>query len=363
MPAMYRRNSQLSQASSSANIKDAGSATTSPPQYHNYLPMLSTHSPQHYPHHIYPPGTLGNLSNAARWRLRARRVPVLVGLVVATAAAAFVIVVCVLVIAPSVGHLVYASALVVQEPLRWFLLYDKRVELSLERDGFDVTFAAYPRDQQSSRHPSSSSQKQVSHAFGSRPVPNSASSEDSDTPLLDRLTSGDKPNTERIARPRIPSHDADVPASDISLHWDDEADAREPVGTHFEKRSSIPLDLSDSNPDSERRLPNGKLRKVLPKPSPDQIVYGEDVVPAIIHHIVLGMEAKPSWLKARDTCLDMHPGYDYMFWDDKRAEDFIKAEYPEHFDMWKGYRYPIQRADSLRYMVMYKHGGVLACIE
>lgn len=46
-----------------------------------------------------------------------------------------------------------------------------------------------------------------------------------------------------------------------------------------------------------------------------------------------------------------------MFWDDAKAEDLVRNDYPEYLEMWRGYRYPIQRADSLRYFVMYKYGG------
>lgn len=81
-------------------------------------------------------------------------------------------------------------------------------------------------------------------------------------------------------------------------------------------------------------------------------------VPNIFHHIVLGMEPKESWLHARQTCIDYHPDYKFYYWNDEKAVAFLKKEYPEEVDMWLNYRYPIQKADSLRYFVMLKYGGM-----
>ncbi|UJR26144.1 hypothetical protein I4U23_007488 [Adineta vaga] len=86
-----------------------------------------------------------------------------------------------------------------------------------------------------------------------------------------------------------------------------------------------------------------------------------DAVPAILHHIVIGnidLSQRPTWLAARDSCLKWHPNYEYRFWNDSLAEVFIQKEYPWFFETWKSYSYPIQRADSLRYLVLYRYGGI-----
>ena len=80
-------------------------------------------------------------------------------------------------------------------------------------------------------------------------------------------------------------------------------------------------------------------------------------VPNIFHHIVLGMEPKEVWLKARQSCIDYHPDYTFHYWNDEKAVAFLKEEYPNEVEMWLNYRYPIQKADSLRYFVMLKYGG------
>lgn len=276
-------------------------------------------------------------SYGARWRTRARKLPVAIGWTLAVAAATFVVVVLVLVVVPSVGHLAYASALMVQEPLRWFILYDPRVELSLERDGFDVTFAAYPKDQLSSRGPNPPS---IVDTYARTSLLNDTA--DRTTRPVAAPATIDDTDTSSLSNP---------PQGSLSHHLNgDTPDRRSPIYPGAAVFAS-PDDKLLRKPQHPHQLPPP------PPPSPDQIQHGEDVVPAIFHHIVLGMEARPSWIKARDTCLDLHPGYDYMFWDDARAETFVKTEYAEYYDMWKAYKYPIQRADSLRYMVMYKYGG------
>ncbi|CAF1156826.1 unnamed protein product [Adineta steineri] len=86
-----------------------------------------------------------------------------------------------------------------------------------------------------------------------------------------------------------------------------------------------------------------------------------DLVPAIIHHIVIGdidISKHPTWTASRDACLKLHPDYEYKFWNDSLAEELIRKEYSWFLETWKSYRYPIQRADSLRYLVLYHYGGI-----
>ncbi|CAF3597260.1 unnamed protein product [Rotaria socialis] len=87
----------------------------------------------------------------------------------------------------------------------------------------------------------------------------------------------------------------------------------------------------------------------------------QSVVPAILHHIVVGnidLNKHPTWTVARAACLKLHPNYEHKFWNDSLAEKFILEEYPWFFEAWKNYKYPIQRADSLRYLILYRYGGI-----
>ena len=84
-----------------------------------------------------------------------------------------------------------------------------------------------------------------------------------------------------------------------------------------------------------------------------------DLVPPVIHHISLGSGAAThsKWNEVRQTCLDMHPGWDAILWTDEAADALVAESYPELHEMWTTYRYPIQKIDALRYMVLLKYGG------
>lgn len=100
--------------------------------------------------------------------------------------------------------------------------------------------------------------------------------------------------------------------------------------------------------------------------NPHQVALNESslIVPPIIHHILLGKkEMLPGWIKAGESCKEQHPDYRFEFWDDERANTFVEKEYPGLYPMWKGYPYVIQRADSLRYMILYKHGGIFLDLD
>lgn len=47
-----------------------------------------------------------------------------------------------------------------------------------------------------------------------------------------------------------------------------------------------------------------------------------------------------------------------MLWTDASSREFIAKEYPWFLDTFDGYTYPIQRADAIRYFVLYHYGGV-----
>ncbi|KAK3322681.1 glycosyltransferase family 32 protein [Apodospora peruviana] len=87
----------------------------------------------------------------------------------------------------------------------------------------------------------------------------------------------------------------------------------------------------------------------------------DDRVPPTLHHISLGSGAAEhsKWAEVRQSCVDIHPGWEAMLWTDETAGAFVAEHFPELKEMWDSYRYPIQRIDSLRYMVLYHYGGVI----
>lgn len=82
-----------------------------------------------------------------------------------------------------------------------------------------------------------------------------------------------------------------------------------------------------------------------------------DLIPPILHQISLGSGPKDQWLEARNNCLHHHVGWETHFWTDENAHNFVAEKFPKMLEMWEGYRYPIQKVDSLRYMVLFEYGG------
>ncbi|KAL6241224.1 hypothetical protein RBB50_011903 [Rhinocladiella similis] len=88
-------------------------------------------------------------------------------------------------------------------------------------------------------------------------------------------------------------------------------------------------------------------------------------VPAVIHTIFIGSKDKlrPSWALAAHACRAVHPDYNFEYWDNGRAERFVRRVYPGIWPTWKNYPYDIQRADSLRYMILHHYGGIFLDLD
>lgn len=95
----------------------------------------------------------------------------------------------------------------------------------------------------------------------------------------------------------------------------------------------------------------------------DQMTAGEgyeDKVPAILHHIMLGNDKpREGWNDARQTCIDLHPGWETMKWTNEMAAKLVEEKFPDFKPTWDGYKLPIQRVDTLRYLILYEYGGAI----
>lgn len=47
-----------------------------------------------------------------------------------------------------------------------------------------------------------------------------------------------------------------------------------------------------------------------------------------------------------------------MLWTDAKSREFIAKEYPWFLDTYDDYKYPIQRADAIRYFILHHYGGI-----
>jgi mannosyltransferase OCH1-like enzyme len=117
-------------------------------------------------------------------------------------------------------------------------------------------------------------------------------------------------------------------------------------------------------------------------------------VPAIIHQTWQTKQVPEKWKKAQQSCIDLHPEYEYRLWTDDDGLQLIKVgwcrrragarpldpaaarpltpspasrppssmvsqdHYPWFLPTYLSYPYAIQRVDAVRYFILHLHGGI-----
>lgn len=90
----------------------------------------------------------------------------------------------------------------------------------------------------------------------------------------------------------------------------------------------------------------------------------EPVVPKIIHQIYHNWHdanddtLRQDWAAARKSCLDLHPGWQYMLWTTKSSRQFIEEKFPSFITVYDRYLYPVQKVDVIKYFVLRYYGGI-----
>jgi mannosyltransferase OCH1-like enzyme len=67
--------------------------------------------------------------------------------------------------------------------------------------------------------------------------------------------------------------------------------------------------------------------------------------------------------KRIDIWKRLHPDYKYILWDKKKCRDLIKNHFDWFLTIYDKYPYMIQRADAVRYFILFKYGGVYSDID
>ncbi|KAI0081708.1 hypothetical protein K474DRAFT_1132978 [Panus rudis PR-1116 ss-1] len=81
-------------------------------------------------------------------------------------------------------------------------------------------------------------------------------------------------------------------------------------------------------------------------------------IPRILHQSWKSETLPTRWVNVSQSCRDMNPDYEYKLWTDASGREFIAENYPWFLDTYDGYTYTIQRADAIRYFILYHFGGV-----
>jgi len=86
-------------------------------------------------------------------------------------------------------------------------------------------------------------------------------------------------------------------------------------------------------------------------------------IPRIIHQTWKTDEVPPKWQGFARSWCEQHPGWEYRLWTDADNRAFIAQRFPDFLATFDGYRYGIQRADAVRYFLLYAYGGVYADLD
>ncbi|KIL88582.1 hypothetical protein FAVG1_07827 [Fusarium avenaceum] len=92
--------------------------------------------------------------------------------------------------------------------------------------------------------------------------------------------------------------------------------------------------------------------------APKSFTPRDDQIPRILHQTTKNDTIPSIWADSQASCLKTYSNYEYMLWTDDKARSFLAAEYPWFLEVWDNYPFPIQRADAIRYFVLYHYGGI-----
>ncbi|KAJ3306712.1 hypothetical protein HDV03_004343 [Kappamyces sp. JEL0829] len=82
------------------------------------------------------------------------------------------------------------------------------------------------------------------------------------------------------------------------------------------------------------------------------------LIPKIIHQTWKDSNIPAKWADAQQECRARYSDWEYRLWTDESSREFISDHYPDFLDRYDGYAYPIQRADAIRYFLLYHYGGI-----
>ncbi|GAB4818956.1 hypothetical protein N2152v2_006002 [Parachlorella kessleri] len=101
-----------------------------------------------------------------------------------------------------------------------------------------------------------------------------------------------------------------------------------------------------------------KQPKVWTAPLVPGAQLGNFTVPKILHQTWKSRVIPDKWKAAQQSCQSLHPDWEYKLWTDADGLEFIEKHYPEFLPTYLAYPYNIQRADAIRYFILYHYGGV-----
>lgn len=124
------------------------------------------------------------------------------------------------------------------------------------------------------------------------------------------------------------------------------------------------LSISDNGIDGSK-LHSQDLEPFQPEVTEDfpTIPGDEPRIPHIIHQTYKSTLIPNVFADNVKSFVEKNPKWTYYFWTDESARQLIKDKHPYLLDIWDNYQRPINRADALRYVVLYEFGGIYVDLD
>lgn len=87
------------------------------------------------------------------------------------------------------------------------------------------------------------------------------------------------------------------------------------------------------------------------------------IIPHILHQTYKTASIPSDFVPFVQSFVNHNPNWTYMFWSDESAKQLIADKHPYLLPLWNNYNKNINRADVLRYVVLYEYGGVYADLD
>jgi len=87
-------------------------------------------------------------------------------------------------------------------------------------------------------------------------------------------------------------------------------------------------------------------------------------IPQIIHQVYEDMNGpSQALLQISQSWKRFHPNWEYRFWNRESIDVFLKSDFPDFLPIYQNYPYDIQRWDAIRYLILYRYGGLYADMD
>ncbi len=81
-------------------------------------------------------------------------------------------------------------------------------------------------------------------------------------------------------------------------------------------------------------------------------------IPKILHQTWKNNTVPEMWAESPKSWIKYHPDWIYVLWTDDDIFEFISVRHKKYLQMFKNFEYSIQKADAIRYFILYDYGGV-----